>query len=705
MRRILHAAPILAIFAISLPVAIGVESAAKPSAAVSGSTPASTAIALAEAAKNLPSAQRTPVTQAALSILLLTKYNRLLPPNLTPQNLDQLSQIFLAANPDEIEQTRLANKLPPADSLVFDGSKLSGGNFRHIDSLIGITGQPIALDRELPAYLIPLTPAAATALTASRTAFQSTPDFPRIADITDRIYQCRVDPFLAADGIFCRPYAGRIDDLYLHLMQNGDRSGRLDYFALLDTLPTRQYSPVSGCAARDSVPLSRVNLSDILSGGSLGAIQTYRRENPRANVNNPFKGLAVRLIPYITEALRATPPGSRLEVTRDMMRRAITDPRRFTPGKVPPLFNDPSRFLGWLDDPRYLRVAKKKKPSHDLSDEIQKIDFETPLPEMMTGPAGNELLQDNLLSPKEASADVETHDLLRDLGMPTPPMPKKSPPPPTVDFKPPLEKPEPPTLEPETAPPLSDTLLALLTSEPEALPTPKPEKPKPTLPLTPSAIAKVEEPSAVPSTLLEPLQTPTPAPTQTPPPAAFVAVVASTSPTPSATSTSPSPSPEPQAPTAQAPQKSSETLDFITSAPAEPFAPPLGNRPPSFQVAVLTPTIKESVDYLKKIISSDQALTKNVYESNRAECLIRWLGDALKPLETFQDDPAANGKKFEPLIRQARDEIVALLKQRDELKAQRQEALQDRAALRKALEYDISTRRRDELARLTGISA
>jgi hypothetical protein len=115
--------------------------------------------------------------------------------------------------------------------------------------------------------------------------------------------------------------------------------------------------------------------------------------------------------------------------------------------------------------------------------------------------------------------------------------------------------------------------------------------------------------------------------------------------------------------------------------------------------------VKESVDYLKKIIASDQALTKNVYESNRTECLIRWLGDAIKPLETLPDDQSENAKKFEPLIRQARDEIVSLLKQRDDLKAQRQEALQDRAALRKALEYEISTRRRDELARLTGISA
>lgn len=74
----------------------------------------------------------------------------------------------------------------------------------------------------------------------------------------------------------------------------------------------------------------------------------------------------------------------------------MNDPRRFTPQKVPPIFNDPSRFLGWID-PRYTRVSKKENP-RSLIEEIQKIDFDTPLPEMTFDHAGNELLQTNDLS-------------------------------------------------------------------------------------------------------------------------------------------------------------------------------------------------------------------------------------------------------------------------------------------------------------------
>lgn len=40
----------------------------------------STSLALALAARDLPVAQRTQISQAALSIILLTKFNRLLPP-------------------------------------------------------------------------------------------------------------------------------------------------------------------------------------------------------------------------------------------------------------------------------------------------------------------------------------------------------------------------------------------------------------------------------------------------------------------------------------------------------------------------------------------------------------------------------------------------------------------------------------------------
>jgi hypothetical protein len=660
-------------------------------------TPASTALALAISAQNLPATQRIQSTQACLSIVLLTKFDRILPADISLQEMERLARIFLIKPADETEQLATAKKLPPADSLTFDGTKLAGGNFRNIDSIMGMTGRPIALDRELPASIIPLTPAAAQGLQTSRKAFASSPKSEALADLTNRIYQSNVSSQLAADGIFCRPYAGRIDDLYHHLAQNGTAGTLLDYFALLDSLPPRQYSPISGTASRDTVPPSRVNLSDVLSGGSLRAIQKFRIDNPRANIINPFKGFAIRVLPFLADPLQKASPGVKLEASRDNMRRAISDPRRFTPTKVPALFNDPSRFLGWNEDPRYIRVSKKKKPSSELFSEIQKIDFDTPLPEMFNGPAGNELLKKNTLtaSKEDAFTEVDSRSILRDLGLPQPtPFQQKRTPsaPASSTSKPPLEKPAPPVFEPELPASIADTVSNLPSATPEPTQTPKPPRP----PVAPSAIAVVEEPpapSSIPATLLAAIATPTPQPTpsplETPAP---VAKMPAATPTPILVAEKPQPS---------------ETLDFITSAPAEAVNRPSSSRSTQFQVAVLAPTAQQAVDYLKKIAASDQSLSKNVYETNRAECLIRWLGDAVKPFEPTltESNDSADSQKLETLIREARDQMVNLLKERDTLKASRLDELKSRAAARKSLEYEIQTTRRDQLSRLTGIGA
>jgi len=246
---------------------------------------AATASGLARAARALPDSERLRTTKAALSIILLTKFDRLLP-NLPPASLDQLANIFLAENPDPTEQAAAAAKLPPADQVVFNGAQLTGGNFRNIDTLIGLGGRPIALDRELPAWIVPLEPARAQALDSSRNAAWSSQKFAELQSLFNRIYSADVGEHLVADGIFLRPYAGRMDDLYHHLVQKGGRNGQLDYFALLDSLPPRQYSPISGTAARKSVPPLRVNLSNVLSGGSFIAVQNFKVENPLANLPN-----------------------------------------------------------------------------------------------------------------------------------------------------------------------------------------------------------------------------------------------------------------------------------------------------------------------------------------------------------------------------------------------------------------------------------
>ena len=655
---------------------------------------AATATALARAARDLPDSERQRTTQAALSIILLTKFDRILP-RLQPTTLNQLADIFLAENPDTAEQAAVASKFPPADTINFDGSRLTGGNFRNIDAIIGLGGRPIALDRELPAWIVPLEPARAQALDSSRNAGWSSQKFAELQSLFNRIYAADVGEHLVADGIFLRPYAGRMDDLYHHLVQQGGRNGQLDYFALLDSLPARQYSPIAGTASRKSVPPLRVNLSNILSGGSLQAIQNFKAENPRDNVQNPFKGFAVRTLPYLADQLRKTAPGSDLKLSGDLMQRAISDPRRFSPGKAPPLFHDPSRFLGQWEDPRFIRVSKKKKASNAaLFAEIQKVDFDTPLPEMSFEPAGNALLS----SAPNTSAPDDTVDLLNDLGLPPeaentakydppdapePVLPtariteSQIPPAPT----PLLTKPAPPLLdsEPLETPPVIDLAQA---------PTPEPPKPEPAAtPAIPPLAA--EQPTSTPVASATP-------PPQPPKPSA-IAVIPTQEALPQAT---PQETPAP----APAPQKEPQVARAIPVNPPEKSRSPASS---SYQVAVLTPTANEAIDYLKKIAASDISLSNNLAATRRADCVIRWLGEAVKPFEPLltQSPESPEAKAVEPLIVQARDEVVALLKDREALQSSFMQELKDRQNARQALEKEIQTARRDELTRRSGTGA
>jgi hypothetical protein len=659
---------------------------------------ASTATALARAARDLPDSERLRTTQAALSIILLAKFDRILP-NLPPTTINQLADIFLAENPDPAEQSATAAKLPPADTIAFDGSRLIGGNFRNIDAIIGLGGRPIALDRELPAWLVPLEPSRAQALDSTRGAGFSSQKFAELQSLFNRIHAADVGEHLVADGIFLRPYAGRMDDLYHHLVQQGGRNGQLDYFALLDSLPPRQYSPIAGTAARKSVPPLRVNLSNILSGGSLQAIQNFKNENPRANVQNPFKGFAVRTLPYLADQLRKTAPGSDLKLSGDLMQRAISDPRRFSPGKVPPLFLDPSRFLGQWEDPRFIQASKKKKASNAaLFAEIQKVDFDTPLPELSFEPAGNALLS----KAPAGSAPDNTNDLLNDLGLP--PQAES-----TTKYEPP-ETPEPvlpPARITEPEAPAPTTLLTkpappLLDSEPletppvydlAQAPTPAPPKPEAAAPPAPSPVV-TEQPAQPPTAPTLASATPTPQPLK---PSAIAVI-------PTQKATPPQPMQQETPAPAPAPQKEPQVARAI---PVNPPEESRASSTSSCQVAVLAPTATEAIDYLKKIAASDISLSNNLAAARRADCVIRWLGDAVKPFEPLltQSPESTEAKTLEPLLVQARDEVVALLKDREALQSSLMQELKSRQSARQALEKEIQTTRRDELAHRTGTGA
>jgi len=166
--------------------------------------------------------------------------------------------------------------------------------------------------------------------------------------------------------------------------------------------------------------------------------------------------------------------------------------------------------------------------------------------------------------------------------------------------------------------------------------------------------------------------------------------------------TTPTPSPQPSAtPTPE--------IQVAKAIPVEPINESTIPVNPShrFQVAALTPTMTQAVEYLKTIASSDSVLADNMAEFNRTECYIRWLAEAAKPFEAemARNPESEAAKKIEELMQKALDEVVALKSRRDELKAARLKELEARQAARTALENEIQTTRRDELARLTGVGA
>ncbi len=183
----------------------------------------------------------------------------------------------------------------------------------------------------------------------------------------------------------------------------------------------------------------------------------------------------------------------------------------------------------------------------------------------------------------------------------------------------------------------------------------------------------------------------------TPPPA-------SATPTPvvAKDSTLPSPSSDPNEPVTIA---KAIPVEPPSDIPPETLGEPSSTLDSRFQVAALTPTTIEAVEYLKTISASDTALAENMAEFNRTECYIRWIGEAVKPLASLlaKNPESEESQKLEETIRQALTEVMALKARREELKAARLKELEARHAARESLEKEIQTTRRDELARLTGV--
>jgi hypothetical protein len=615
--------------------------------------------ALGLAAKSLPAKDAALVRQRALMLVLLAEQGRLVPAGATPSGLATLEDAFLAEKEDSGARASLVAGLPGADDLVFNGKKLSGGNFKAIDALVGVDGRPIALDRKLPAFLVPLSMEDAESLMATGEAFRhAAADLaPRI----DAINRARVSSLFVADGLAVRPYAGRIDDLYFHLAQEGPRGGAVDFYALTERIP---YDAVSGPANGAALPAPEFSMSDLLSGGALVAVGDFLKANPGLLARNPFTGFAVRVLPYMGEAVRAAAPGTELKASREVMKRALADPRRFTPAPVPPLFQDRSRFLGMVLG-KCVRVANKQKSKAEFSNEIANVESETLLPDEVGEPAANEFLVDT--RPEAVAPDPP------DLGGGPASALAQTPgaTPNEVALIPPAQPVE--TLA-ETKPPTPAPLPRIAEAAPA---NPEPAS-------SPSVPAEREEPRIAKAEPVPPRELPV-KPAE---PVSEEPTVAATEPVVAAVQPLPEPPREEQAP----------------PAPTQPPAPVIPPPQNPFQVAVLVPTVEQAEAYAKAIRESDARLSANSAALNRALCYQKWLADALAPIETALAEaaPDASLESLEKSATLAKAAIARAEEESRRLRAQRMEELTARGALRHALEQRVRTERGDEMRRLAG---
>ncbi len=328
---------------------------------------------------------------AGIKTELLIRHGRLLPEGLAAGDEQRLAEALRATLPaEENPHQALLATLPRADDLVFDGQRYVGGNLGYIDSMLGKSRRPLAFDRELPTLLVPLTPAAEAALVEQRAIFQANAETEKTRAHADRTYGAGTAALMLADGQFLRAYAGRFDDLYFHLFQNGNTASGLAFTGLADGLGNRAYRPLIGLLPRDAAAPAAFDLSDILTGGGKSAVRRFL-QTKSARSSEPFQGFAFRVLPSIVAKARALPAGARFTAAHEEILRALKSRQHFYPTRVPPLYRTPDRFLGQAGS-FFWPVANGPTLPPGAADSWY------PLPAPTTGEARAELAEDGAAS-------------------------------------------------------------------------------------------------------------------------------------------------------------------------------------------------------------------------------------------------------------------------------------------------------------------
>lgn len=290
---------------------------------------------------------------------LLEQCGRLLPDDCPAEKIEELAAALAqGADPAGLE------KLPPADDLVLMDGRLQGGNFKFFDYLVGIDHRPLALDRNLPVVVVPLGKDATDTMEKRKFEFQTSAETGLIRAREDRFHMQKVSKMFVADGLAMRPYAGRADDWYYRLVQEGTPYTQLQFYAMIEGWPDRAYHPLTGMGASESAPPVWFNTSDLLSHHALSAVRTAIAAGADLK-RNPFEGLALRVLPYCEREFSQLETGVELGVPPNALAQARTRGSRLAPPTVSPIFHDPSRFLGMLERNEWIQ-ARNPLPSSSV---------------------------------------------------------------------------------------------------------------------------------------------------------------------------------------------------------------------------------------------------------------------------------------------------------------------------------------------------
>lgn len=240
-----------------------------------------------------------------------------------------------------LQQHPAGTATAPAAGKIYDGSAVTGGGEGEIDSLMGMTGLPVALERQLPSQLIPLS-ASDGQMFGSYLSHRSSLSQQLLQMLTQFLpapmrnmgstlasAASSLGNNMVGDGIFLRPYMGQADDAYVYSYGSGDPMMQMAYWATVG----QGYDPLLGSVSQEESFSGALN--NALTQGAAAAVATYLRQSGQPAEANPYATFSQDMAGYAVQTARVTSPGQRINLSNEQV-------EEFEQGQAPPLDVNPA---------------------------------------------------------------------------------------------------------------------------------------------------------------------------------------------------------------------------------------------------------------------------------------------------------------------------------------------------------------------------